>query len=224
MNVPAFASSAEKQSGNVLFVVLLCVALIAGFSCFMARDDKNPRANYDKNDISSLTVMQYSASIGRGIHRMLDKGIALKEIEFYPPIDSSFTDIAETDKAKNLLFHPEGGGVTYYPVDRDAVEKVTRNVSQNQNGNWHFKMLRVKNVGTSKKEMTVLLYRVKPDICKNINLALNGNETIPVIKATGEKFIKGHTRLDGPGFDGVTNTCFRTSDDRHVFYSVLLAR
>lgn len=224
MNVPALSSSAEKQSGNVLFLILLAVFLIAAGSFFIMRNDKNPRANHHKNEISTTAIMQYSAALSKGVHYMIDNGTRMDDIEYYPPIDPNFTELAESDKAKNLLFHPQGGGVTYYPVDRDAVEKVTRNVSGYQNGNWHFKKLRIKGVGTSKKELVVLLYRVKPDVCENINHELTGLKKIPVIKAKAERFIKGYTRLDGPGIEGVNNGCFRTSDDRHIFYSVILAR
>lgn len=224
MNMPVLTSPAVKQNGHILFVILAVIFIGLAGAYFLVHDTTHPQANHERNDISSIAVMQYTASIGRGIHRMMAKGIPLDEIEFYAPIDQHFTDIAESDEAKKLLFHPDGGGVTYFPVDRDAVEKVTRYVGKTQNGNWHFMKLPVKSVGTDMPEMIALLYRVKPDICANINLELIGNTTIPTFPVSGEEFIKGQTPLDGPGIDGVNNLCFRTSDGRHVFYSVLLAQ
>lgn len=224
MNVPALPAPSEKQSGNVLFLILFLIVAVSVGAYYVTRSEKNNSPNYDKKSISVTSLLQYTQGIQKGVNRLLEKGVKWEHIDYHAPIDPEFTELAQSDKSAQLLFHPDGGGVTYYPVDRDAVEKVTRQVSRNQNGNWHFLKLRVKGIATSKKELALILYRVKPDVCAMINEELHGSNTIPVITSSAKNFFRGHTRLDGEGLTGKSAACFVTSDNRYLFYTVLLPR
>ena len=209
------------QNGNVLVLILFILAVFSALFFLISQRDNVMRVpNFQKDSISSISALQYAAGIEQGIKRMLGKKIKPDQIQFYAPIDGQFNKKSEGDKAQYQLFHPEGGRVAYYPVDRDAVEKVTKVLGQNQNGNWHYFMIRIKGIGTDEPELVAMLYRVKKDICKNINQQLLGNDNIPVVYAPSEKIFRGIYRLDGEGINGVSAQCIK-AEDRYLYYRVL---
>jgi hypothetical protein len=211
----------QTQNGNVLVLILfILVTFSILFFLLTQRDTITRVPNFQKESISSISAVQYAAGVEQGVKRMLGKKIPVDKIEFFAPIDEHFDEKTQGDNAKYQLFHPDGGRVAYYPVDRDAVEKVTKVVGQNQNGNWHYFMVRIKGVGSDEPELVAMLYRVKKDICKSINKQLLGNENIPVVHAASEKIFRGAYRLDGEGIDGVASQCVK-AEDRYLYYRVL---
>lgn len=221
MNKPLLPLHARRESGNVLFLILLIVAVVAVISYVVTQGGSgHPRPNHNKGAISSASVMQYAKSIKKGVKRLTDKGVALNDIEFYAPIDSHFTEMAETETSKTLLFHPDGGGVTYFPVDSDDVEKRIRSLRRHQNGNWYFSHVKVRRVGTYRKEIVAILDYVKKDTCSEINQEITGNADIPQVDISSDDIIESKRRLKGARIDGQPSFCVKTLD-HYLFYSVL---
>jgi hypothetical protein len=211
--------SSSMEKGNVLFLILVIVAIFSILFYLLSQHEAStPVPNLEKDNISSTSAIQYAKSIEKGVKRLLSHDVKLDQIQFYAPIDERFNQ-PDID-TKIQLFHPDGGGVTYYPVDRDAVEKVTKKLAENQNGNWHFFKTGIKDIGDDKPVLIALLYRVKLDVCQNINQQLNGNKTIPVIAGTSGTIIKGDLSLSGAGIDKVSSQCIK-ADDHYLYYRVL---
>jgi hypothetical protein len=213
-------SSLEK--GNVLFLILVIVAIFSCLFMLLSQHDMTTRVpNLQKDNISSTSTIQYAKSIEKGVKRLKKNNVTLDQIQFYAPIDTKFNQ--DDIDTKIQLFHPDGGGVTYYPVDRDAVEKVTKTLGEYQNGNWHFFKINIKGIGSDKPVLIALLYRVKQDVCENINQQLNGYKKIPVVAATSGKIIQGDFVLAGDGIDNVASQCIK-ADDHFLYYHMLAAQ
>lgn len=213
-----------SENGNVLVLILVILLVFAGLFFLVSQRDNHVRVpNFQKDSISTISAVQYSVAMEQGVKRLQDKKIPLDQIQFYAPIDEHFNENADEDGARLQLFHPEGGAVVYYPIDHDAVEKLTKTLGEYQNGNWHFVMIRIKGIGGDEPELVAMLYRVKQDICEKINRQLIGKQDIPVVHADSTKIFKGVYRLDGDGINGVPSQCIK-ADDRYIYYHVLAAQ
>lgn len=164
------------EQGNVLFLILIAVALFAALSYAVTQSSRSGggSANNETSLISSATVTQYPASIRTAIIRMMvSNNIAASELQFNAPSDFS----ACTSTAR-CVFHPSGGGATYAPSPADVVTtgSVQPWVFNGENQVW--------NVGTSATpptsatvEIIALLPNVKDAICNKINTELGIGST-----------------------------------------------
>jgi hypothetical protein len=167
----------RKEAGNVLFLILIAVALFAALSYAVTQSSRSGGgdANNETNLISSAQVTQYPASVRTAIIRMIvSNGVTAAELEFNPP-----SDFGNCTTDPQCVFHPAGGGATYAPAPADIVTGTTPQV-------WVFNAENEINlVGTTvggnapdstTADVIAILPNVKTSICEKINeeLGING--------------------------------------------------
>ena len=62
------------------------------------------------------------------------RNVEVADISFVAPTEAAFTSATPED-AKKMIFHPDGGGVSYSPVDVNTVEgtiDTTQSATQNR--------------------------------------------------------------------------------------------
>ena len=99
-----------SESGNVLFLILIAVALFAALSYAVTQSTRTGGGSGDNETalISSAQLTQYPATVRTSVVRMIIGGTDITSLEFNAP-----------DAFANLLsdavgvFHPSGGGATY---------------------------------------------------------------------------------------------------------------
>ena len=105
-------SSATK--GNVLFLILIAVALFAALSYAVTQSSKTGGSNIgkDKAKIIASEIIQYATSVEQAVSRItLMNGCTDTQISFENPIVSGFINPnAPADKRCHIL-HLDGGGV-----------------------------------------------------------------------------------------------------------------
>ena len=97
-----------KQSGNVLFLILIAVALFAALSYVVTYSQRGSgSAGTEKASLIAAEIVQATMAMRTGFERMVIGGMAAEAIRL--PANSSC--FGECTTGKNCLFSPTGGGV-----------------------------------------------------------------------------------------------------------------
>ncbi len=234
------SESRAGESGNVLFLILIAVALFAALSYAVTQSSRSGGGDTSGETalINSAQLTQYPASIRTTIIRMIVNGISVTELNFNTPAD--FADIVSTRVA---VFHPAGGGAIYSPAPPDMMASETQ-------GEWYFNAnMEIPHIGVSGaggNDLIAFLPGITEGVCRRINTEL-GISGIPVLPADQSGQYKAHDlvnttfgtsdisfpAIDQPdiddganGLDGQPYGCFRNPAPNleHVYYHVLVER
>lgn len=223
----------KSESGNVLFLILIAVALFAALSYAVTQSTRSGGGDASKetNLVNAAGITQYPASVKTAITRMIvSSSVDPDSLLFNSP--STFGSFTTTYPATNGVFHPTGGGATY----SDAPSSVMQSGSP---GAWHFNgENQVTNIGTSgalstsTADVIAFLPNVKKAVCDSIhaklgisttyitltgiNTSTDMNVADPNIDATGGT-------ITGASLDGQPQACF-IQGGQYIYYHVLVER
>ncbi len=234
IRVKAFKKS---QSGNVLFLILIAVALFAALSYAVTSSTRTGGGSADSetNLISSAQITQYPSAVSTAVVRMIISGATAEEIRFNRP--SEYTELDTVDIG---VFHPSGGAATYIPAPADVMAGASA-------GQWVFNAeLEIPEIGLAGaggNDIIAYLVGMKQSICRKINEEHGLGSVIPVLSAdrsgqyTERMFDDGSTDYtfptgdvpdidDGSGsFDGQPFGCFQNAGaGDYVYYHVIVER
>ncbi len=184
----------EGERGNVLFLILIAVALFAALSYAVTQSTRSGGgdAGRETSKISSAQMTQYPAGIRTSLVRMIIGGQNVDKLEFNAP--DEFTNCTEypasSGKYPRCVFHPTGGGATYDEPSSDLIAGVP--------GRWYFNAENQINlVGTSTAvdlptvataDLIAFLPNVAQGVCQSINEELGISTTVGDITETGILF------------------------------------
>jgi hypothetical protein len=233
--------TAEK--GNVLFLILIAVALFAALSYAVTQSSRSGGgdANNETNLINSAQVTQYPASVRTAIIRMMvSNSIETGDLEFNPPSD--FATCTGTPPTA-CVFHPQGGGATYVIPSADVLA-VGATREWIFNGENEVNLVGTTGgsdaVTTSTAEVMAILPNVSKSICERINkeLGIGGgvptesNIDVSTNMGTGSTGTWVTDLADGPGgtigegaassLDGQAFGCFQQPASTYNYYHVLI--
>ncbi|PCH99861.1 MAG: hypothetical protein COB76_04755 [Alphaproteobacteria bacterium] len=221
------------QKGNVLFLILIAVALFAALSYAVTQSSRSGGdAGRETNMINSAVLTQYPASLRISVMRLVIEGVAVERQQFNDPEVVGFTD-------RLSAFHPDGGGAVYQQTPADIM-------NDGNPGTWAFNMdfeitgLGSSAAGISGNELVAFLVGVTQSVCQKINdeASIGG---IPITVDLSASYVKdqihsydfsgvGNVDLDGTAGDagdlhGKAFGCFQnTATGDYVFYSALYER
>jgi hypothetical protein len=168
----ANANLREAERGNVLFLILIAVALFAALSYAVTSSSRSGGgdASGETNLVNSAQVTQYPASVRTALIRMfVSNGIAQDELNFDSP--STFSSGSCNSAATKCVFHPTGGGATYTFAPAEVMESGSQ-------GQWIFSSkYKITDIGTNATDGTgndiiAFLPGIKSTICKKLNSEL----------------------------------------------------
>lgn len=228
----------DTESGNVLFLILIAVALFAALSYAVTQSTRSGSGSTDgeRSLLNSATLTQYPATIRTAVVRMILGGIDLDALAFEAP--SSFGGMANTDAA---VFHPQGGGAVFQNAPSDVM-------ATGASGTWfyngNFEVTDVGQAAAEGNELIAFLLNVNTGVCRRLNeeLGIVANTStltgIPDVNLTDASLTD--SELEGDAYpitdqenitnatqdlDGQPTACVRdTSLAQNVFYSVILER
>lgn len=233
---PKMKGLAQKEDGNVLFLILIAVALFAALSYAVTSSTRGQgSANSETNLISSAQITQYPSAVGTAVVRMIISGTTPEEIRFNRP-----AEYATLDSTDIGVFHPSGGGQAYIPAPADVMTGSTA-------GQWVFNAeLEIPDIGISGaggNDIIAYLVGIKQPICSKINEEHGMGTGIPVLNASrstqysmrmyddgSNDYIFPFTDVpdidDGSGsFNGQPFGCFQDAGGgEYVYYHVLVER
>ena len=227
-------SRRPSESGNVLFFILIAVALFAALSYAVSSQNRasNSNAGSETTLVASSDIIQYASGLENAFtYLRVSKQCAEEEISFErPPFDASDTNYINASAPADFschVFHPNGGRMSSRTAPRNA----------NDGRDWAYIEAQVLGIGADQtacgaqcSEILLVLGGLNQSTCQSLNKRTNGADTIPVQddgdtyesqKYTGS-FTNGEN-IDG-GASGLSSLCTQDSTGVHYFYHVLLPR
>lgn len=175
--------SNNRQSGNILFLILLAIVLFAALtyavngSFRVTQDTAIPK---EKARSIATQIINYVTSMEQAVTRMRTTGeCKLEQLDFdRAPEFTGYDGLNTPADGHCKLFNANGGGIPFTPPDPAWFDGV--NTGQYWYGEWHFTGANyVANIGTTaagvdtSQEITVILPYLKKDICVALDDVLN---------------------------------------------------
>lgn len=233
----------NKESGNVLFLILIAVALFAALSYAVTQSTRSGSGATEKEKaiLSSASMTQYPTAIRTSLIRMVLGGTDVADIKFNAP--GNFAAVSDTTW---LVFHPDGGGAVHQRAPADLMTGSNLG-TWFYNGNWD--VPEVGTDGAGGNDIVAFLPGITQAVCRQLNnefsIAVSSctstDGIVPDLDAsTTESNIRDdmddtytfpvndQEDLQANGctvYAGQASGCFFDSDTgEYVFYSVLLER
>lgn len=173
-----------RERGNVLFLILIAVALFAALSYAVTQSTRSGGGDASKetNKISSAQLTQYPAGVRTSLIRMIVGGSDVATLEFNDP-----TDFANCSSGfDRCVFHPQGGGATYMTAPGDLIDSAS-----GFSGTWIYNASNeIENIGTTTAgalaggagsataDLIAFLPGVAKSVCDSVNTELGLTTTV----------------------------------------------
>ncbi len=233
-------SAGHTETGNVLFLILIAVALFAALSYAVTQTTRNEAGSSDNETalINSSQLIQYPTSVRASILRMMLGGVPIENLEFNSP--SQFDTLTSPSVG---VFHPNGGGATFIQAPVGFIDPNFTMVPPV----WKYTgSMEVKNIGTSSpgsfdgNELIMWIFGLDATLCNKINeeigitadgstAALFSNLIIDYnndYTPGPENIVIGDATFGTEEFDGVPYGCLKVSPTGvfNIYYHVIVER
>ena len=241
----------QSEKGNVLFLILIAVALFAALSYVVTQSTRSGGGSTEreKNILSSAQMTQYPTALRTSIIRQVLAGVAIENVRFDAPGSAGFTTVS----VAQLVFHPQGGGATFQQAPADLSAGGNLPISWTYNAEVEVPGIGLDGAGGN--DVIAFLPGVSNGICRQVNeeLGIDVENAGPACTLAAGTIAPNLTNIDDdvdtlmtetdtytfPGTaavvlspDGCTTIfsrqasgCFfDATGTRNVFYSVLLER
>lgn len=233
----------QSEKGNVLFLILIAVALFAALSYVVTQSTRSGGGSTEreKNILSSAQMTQYPTALRTAIIRMVLGGVAVENIYFNAP--ENFGSLS----VNQLVFHPQGGGATFQQAPADL--SASGNSALGWTYNAEFDVPGIGIDGAGGNDVIAFLPDISSGICRQVNEELGVDVSACSTTISGVPQVTNATTalvdeymddaytfptadspdLTGPAgcttvFSRQASGCFVDNGGRNVFYSVLLER
>ena len=155
----------QSEKGNVLFLILIAVALFAALSYVVTQSTRSGGGSTEreKNILSSAQMTQYPTALRTSIIRMVLAGVAIENVKFDAPGSAGFLAVPSVSK---LVFHPQGGGATY----QQAPSELASNDSPlNWTYNAEVSIPGIGMDGAGGNDVIAFLPGVSSGVCRQVN-------------------------------------------------------
>jgi hypothetical protein len=164
----------KAQKGNVLFLILIAVALFAALSYAVTQSSRSGgSADRETSLLNSAQITQYPTALQTAALRMIIDGASVSSIYYNVPS-------AQGTASNQYLFHPNGGGAVYSTVPADLM-------AGSGEGFWAINgEFFIQDIGTSAADIIAFLPGIPVELCKKINVELGvgaADGTPPVLDA-----------------------------------------
>lgn len=232
-----------SESGNVLFLILIAVALFAALSYAVTQSMRSGSGDASKetNSVNVAQLLQVPTTYRTAVQRMVVSNDM--EASLIRAIEPAYFSSETEEEHKRNIYHPLGGGMPYPVPPKDLMNPDYEPYA------WAFNSENeVKNVGITSSsgdaeepsvELMALLPGIKKSACEAINqklgitgmpesvadASLNASSTVPAYMENGGAGIIGAYPRDEQ-LAGKQEGCFLLlgTTDEYVFYAVVLAR
>lgn len=244
-------SSLPAQSGNVLFLILIAVALFAALSYAVtssSRSGNSTSISKDKARANAAQILQFTTNVKNTLMRLkLSQGCKDTTFDFSNSAYKRWNDLTLNSANPNApasckLFDPAGGNVAAVIPSSSALDFVGASATMNVNarpGHAHFRIAQITGVGTdgsagteSANDIYFIVNWPNRDTCLALNNLLqvinpSGEPPLPTISGPGAEYIDGSLAssriFSGPEINGNPAFCFKDGDS-YAFLHVVVER
>ncbi len=227
-------SNIKTESGNVLFLILIAVALFAALSYAISSSNRSGSGNISSETtlIDTSEIIQYSSALENAItYLRVTEQCTTEELSFerapFDGSDAAYINPSSPASFTCHLFNSKGGRVSSLSPPENS----------NDGRDWAYIETRVDGIGADQSacgaecnEIIAVLGGLTKGTCKKLNLKLTGSETIPTQNNSNnyetKKYIGSFntgSEIDS-GASGERILCTQATDGTYYFYHVLLPR
>lgn len=238
----------KAESGNVLFIILIAIALFGALSFAvsnMMRSGNAEAISEQRASILADEILAYARDIRQTVQNLrISNGCEDEDISFENSIITGYEHTSPVARDECKIFHPDGGGLSYIAPIEDWL--VTLSPVPVFRGEWYFGPVCAEDIGQAgacseaTKDVVMFLPYINKQLCITLNdkLGVDNPSGDPPVEAsngwtasnfkfTGD-FSVGGTQLQQAGnragcFEGFNASSIPPSDTYH-FYQVLLVR
>jgi len=228
--------SRTSEKGNVLFLILIAVALFAALSYAVTQSTRSGGGDASKetNLVNAAGITQYPSSVKTAITRMIvSNSTDPNDLLFDKP--ATFASLSTALLQSQGVFHPSGGGATY----NDAPASV---MQTNAAGPWVFNgRNQILNIGTSaagaatalNADIIAFLPNVKRAVCDSIHgrlglsltyVTLTGIDIATQMDFATPNIIGLGGNITGANLDGQPQGCFMQPANTYHYFHVVVER
>lgn len=165
-----------NTKGNVLFLILIAVALFAALSYAVTQSNKGGGNGItkDKIKITASQVVQYSTEMEQAISRML----LINKVQDYA-FDFSASGYSASGVNGTCtsdlcrVFHSNGGTIPAQLLPKAAWDMGNVSMTGSWQGKMWFRVLRVQDVGSPLPDLVLLYPGLSEEVCAQINKNLD---------------------------------------------------
>ncbi len=193
-NTSKSALTIYRQSGNVLFLILIAVALFAALSYAVtssSRGGDSTGFSREKAKLAAAELVQYGIQLEQAILRMKMVNKCLDtQISFENPIDPDYLNPNAPASGSCHVFLPSGGGAAWKTIDAQWQDPSSASVGLGIPDTACARYVGTDGSGTTADsfcdtdtgatELILAVYGIRPEICAEINQSISGNPAIPV--------------------------------------------
>lgn len=236
----------NRESGNVLFLILIAVALFAALSYAVTQSTRSGGGSTEREQslLGSASLTQYPTSLRTAVIRMILAGNDVRNLFFNAPGDFTVSTSVE-------VFHPDGGGAVHQQTPSDVMATASPG-SWVHNANFYIDQIG-RDTGSAGNDLIAFMPGVNLATCQRINFQMglpsSGSgcgayvDEIPQFDATNADLLEnmdeaytfpnalGEQIVCGTAFYGMSTGCFYDPNllvngitGNNVFYSVILER
>ena len=172
-------SALNNQAGNMLFIILVAIALF-GLLTFAIQSTSRPDgANIDSEQLAIriTEIQRYASELERAVlFIMQNSGVSEVDLRFsHPNAHADYGDLSADSDPFEQVFHRDGGGATY----RDPPSDI------NDGSAWEFYAgTHLPGVGSDRADLIALLPNVTAGFCSQVN-KINGQSGTPADTGSG---------------------------------------
>lgn len=158
----------RHESGNVFLIILIGIAMFAALIFTFSRGVQQGTEGLSgrEAELAASDIVAYGQQVQRGVERVLSRGISETDISFANDTDTNYTNPACSGDNRCLIFHPEGGAVTWKtPPQGVNYTSADYFIGVNRVGSADGVTL---NIGTAERDLVIML-PVNENICTAIN-------------------------------------------------------
>lgn len=232
--------SYKTQRGNVLFLILIAVALFAALSYALTQSSRSGADGLpkDKAKLAASDILQYATSMEQAVNRMQLIGRVPEhgfDFSFAGVIQNNANTTCTTNACR--VFHPDGGGVTPRLTDEKYIDKTSGMYIADSAlaRRPEIRVISVPGVGSDEDDLVLYIFSLKPEICYIINekMGIATYGTTPPSEVYGDTTTYQGTltafpsvagQIDPASLYGKRSFCVSHTNANTIFLHVLMAR
>jgi hypothetical protein len=173
----------NNQKGNVLFLILIAVALFAALSYAVTQSSRSGGdASKETNVINTAALTQYPNSVRTSVLRLIIAGVDPLDLQFNKP-DQFDTGTYPGIIPARAIFHPQGGAASYQQVPANLTTVPGGGaIDWKFNANFEVPLLGLSQTGSGNgNEVIAFADGITQSICGRVNKELHADDQIPEI-------------------------------------------
>lgn len=172
----------KAQKGNVLFLILIAVALFAALSYAVTQSSRSGSdASKETNVINTASLTQYPNAVRTSVLRMIISGYTPELLLFNKPDEFTGGGFTKFVAARGV-FHPQGGGAAYQSVPANLTLAGNAPIDWKFNINFEVPLLGLSESSSGNgNDLIAFAPGVAQSICGRVNKELHGSDVIPVV-------------------------------------------